>query len=408
MSTLIVTLPQELATPASLLDYVLSPDGQQLGQSAGVPAALLPQSAAGDELVVLVPAHKLSWHQVTLPKGILGRGFLQPGNPARLRAALEGLLEERLLDEPAQLHFAIEPQPQAGEPVWVAVCDRAWLQGALTLLEQAGRPVSRIVPAFAPGSLPDTLYVMGEPEAAQLVFTDRGGVTVWPLAKASVALLSWPEGARIVAEPAVAALAEQLFNRSVTLQSVPQQRLQAAQSPWDLAQFELVNSSGARSWKRWTRHVGEFVKAPRWRAARFSLGALLLVNLLGLNAWAWQAQALLNAKRAAVRTLLTDTFPHVRVVVDAPVQMRRELQALQQANGAASGSDLETVLDAFGAVVPAGTALEAIDFVAGELRLKGLKLKPGEVAALAFKLKPRGYGASVEGDALLIKPVSAP
>ena len=105
---------------------------------------------------------------------------------------------------------------------------------------------------------------------------------------------------------------------------------------------------------------------------------------------------------------MTDTFPHVRVVVDAPVQMRRELQALQQANGAASGSDLETVLDAFGAVVPAGTALEAIDFVAGELRLKGLKLKPGEVAALAFKLKPRGYGASVEGDALLIKPVSAP
>ena len=408
MSTLIVTLPQALASPASVLDYVLSPYGQQASRSASSPAALLPQTASADELVALVPAHKLSWHQVTLPQGILGRGFLQKANPARLRAVLEGLLEERLLDEPAQLHFAIEPQPQAGAPVWVAVCERAWLQSALSVLEQAGRPVSRIVPAFAPGALADTLHVTGEPASAHLVFTAQGGVTVWPLSRATVALLQWPPDARIVAEPAVAALAEQLFDRPVTLQPVAQQHVLAAQSAWDLAQFELVNSGRARSLKRWTRHLGEFVNAPRWRAARLSLVALLLVNLLGLNAWAWQEQTRLKAKREAVRAVLSTTFPNVRVVVDAPVQMRRELQALQQTHGAASGADLETVLEAFGAVAPAGIALQAIDFVAGELQIKGLKLKPDEVAALAFKLKPRGFSASADGDKLLVKPVAAP
>ena len=55
------------------------------------------------------------------------------GQPAdtRLRSILEGLLEDRLLDDPAQLHFALQPGARAGSPVWVAVCDRSWLRDHL-------------------------------------------------------------------------------------------------------------------------------------------------------------------------------------------------------------------------------------------------------------------------------------
>lgn len=408
MSTLIVTLPKVLANPATLFDYVLTPDGQHIGEQSSAPAALLPNKGSAQGVVALVPVQQLSWHQVQLPKGILARRLFQTTSPQRLRAVLDGLLEDHLLDEPAQLHFALEPQPQADAPVWVAACDRAWLQGALQVLEQAGLPVSRIVPAFAPSSLGESLHVIGEPGHAQIVCTARAGVTVWPLSKATVALLSWPEDQRIVAEPGVAAQAEQLFHRPVDLTSVAQQSMRAVQSSWDLAQFDLVNSSRARTWKHLGSGLGRFIKAPAWRAARLSLLALLLVNLVGLNTWAWKEQAAINAKKTAIREVLTRTFPSVRVVVDAPLQMNRELLALQQANGAASGRDLESLLGHFSAVAPAGIAPTAIDFVAGELRLKGLPLKPDEVAAMAFKLKPRGYGLSTEGENLLIKQVAAP
>jgi general secretion pathway protein L len=131
---------------------------------------------------------------------------------------------------------------------------------------------------------------------------------------------------------------------------------------------------------------------------------LLLVNLVGLNAWAWKEQASVNAQRTSIRALLTTSFPNVRVVVDAPIQMAREVAALQQASGAPTGRDLETMLGAFGAVVPGNSAPAAIEFVAGELRLKGLPLKPEEVPALSFKLKPLGFVVTAEGDSLLIKP----
>ena len=408
MTTLIVTLPAAPLDAATLYDYVLTPDGTSVGEQSRAPLALLPLVGNAGEVVAVVPAPYLSWHQVTLPPGTLGRRFFQEGGASRVRAVLEGLLEDRLLDETEQLHFALEPRPAADAPVWVAVCDRAWLRTALQALEQAGRPVSRIVPEFAPEALADVLYVMGEPGDAHLVCSAHGGVSVWPLSAAAVALLNWPEASPVVAEPAVAALAEQLFQRTVTLQQSAQRPLQAFQSAWDLAQFDLVNSSRARTWKRWSEAGASLLRAPRWRAARVAVLALASVNVVGLNAWAWKEQSLVNAQRTAIRDVLTGTFPQVRVVVDAPLQMSREVAALQQASGAPSGRDLETMLGAFGAVAPANHAPDAIEYVAGELRMKGLKFAPDDIAALAFKLKPQGYAASAEGDSLVLKQVALP
>ena len=409
MTTLIVTLPEAPSDAATLYDYVLTPDGSSVGEHSSAPVALLPRVGnQGGEVVAVVGARALSWHQVQLPAGTLGRRFFQEGGASRVRAVLEGLLEDRLLDETSQLHFAIEPQARADAPVWVAVCDRAWLRAALLALEQAGLPVSRIVPEFAPDALTDTLHVIGAPDDANMVFTARGGVALWPLSEASVALLNWPDTAGIVAEPAVAALAEQLFKRSVTLQQSALRHVQAIQSPWDLAQFDLVNSSRARTWKRWSAGLGSLARAPRWRAARVALLALVAVNLVGLNAWAWRERASINAQRAAIREVLTTTFPNVRVVVDAPLQMAREVAALQRASGVASGRDMETMMGAFGAVAPVNTVPDAIEFAAGEVRLKGLRLAPADIAQVSFKLQAQGYVAAAEGDSLVIKQVSGP
>jgi general secretion pathway protein L len=356
-------------------------------------------------VVALVPARHLSWHQVQLPKGTLTRRFWQDGNPQRLRHVLEGLLEDRLLDDPAQLHFALAPRPDPDAPVWVAVCDRTWLRDALQTLENAGLAPSRVVPEFAPGERADQLFVTGDAGAPQVVCTARGGVAVWPLSPAAVALLNWPPEQALLAEPAVAAVAEQAFKRMVTLQQSALRQVQALQTAWDLAQFDLVNSSRARTLKRGAAAVRSFGQAPRWRPARLALVALVAVNLAGLNAWAWKEQAVLQARQTAIKQVLTSTFPSVPVVVDAPVQMARAVAALQQANGAPTGRDLESLLGALGALAPVAYVPRAIEFAAGELRLTGL---PDGYDDLAFKLKAQGYTARIDRDKLLIQQGVAP
>ena len=136
MSTLILFLPQAPCGPTTAFSYTLTADGHTELRHASAPAALLPEPARpGGEVVAVVPARALSWQRVQLPQGVpLGAGQQTP----RLRSVLEGLLEDQLLDDPAQLHFALEPGARAGKPVWVAVCDRAWLREALQVLEAAG------------------------------------------------------------------------------------------------------------------------------------------------------------------------------------------------------------------------------------------------------------------------------
>lgn len=395
MSSLFVLLPPGPVTGATEFDYLVSPDGRSVGAHESAPAALLPPAqGAGAEVVAVVPAQALSWHRVELPKGV------SPGSP-RLRAVLEGLLEDHLLDEPDALHFAVEPQARPGVPVWVAVCQRDWLRSALQVLEAAGRPAGRVVPEVAPEA-PGALHAMGEPGHALLAASGPEGVSVLPLSSGALALLpAVPDDALCFAEPALAAQAEPLLQRPVVLQTAPQRWLQAAQSRWDLAQFEFASSARARRLRKLGTGSAELLRAPQWRAARWGAALLVLANLVGLNAWAWKERSLLQDKREAVRDTLTSTFPHVRVVVDAPVQMEREVAALRQATGASSSRDLETLLGALAAAAPGQTA-SAIEFNARELRARGLAWTPDQLRAAQSALRAQGLALTQQGDATVL------
>lgn len=410
MTILIVTLSRALPTASSLCEGVLSDDGHSVSRAVQVPAALLPVPPGAD-IVAVVPASCLSWHQLALPRGALKGGLFQDGNAGRLRAVLVGLLEDSVLDDTSQLHFAIEPAPRADGPVWVAVCDKAWLHAWLALLAQAGRPVARIVPEMAPqsgdaGSA--SLYVAGTPEQAQLMRTGPDGVTLMPLSVASATLMAWPEEAEVLAEPGVAAMAEHFFNRPARLQTPAERWLAAAQSDWDLAQFDLLYTRGTRTRKHLSAMISSLFRAPRWRAARWASVALVVANLTGLQAWAWKEEAAQAAQRAAIRNLLTATFPDVRVVVDPPVQMARALSELQRRNGVASAADMETMLVHFQAAAPGMPVPAAIEFGANELRLKGLEASASSLAEIAGRLRPRGYSLRMDTDALTMKEERLP
>jgi general secretion pathway protein L len=402
MSSLIFLLPDAAVTAATEFAYVVTPDGRSAGDHAIAPLALLPRPAgAGAEVVAIAPASALSWHQVELPKGVTAAS-------PRLRAVLEGLLEDRLLDEPESLHFAVQPNARPGEPVWVAVCDRQWLRDAVQAMEAAARPISRIVPEFAPEG-PLALHAIGEPESATLVLSGNDGVLAVPLAAHALSMLPpLPDDALRWAEPAVAGLAEQLLHHPVQLQQAPQRWLQAAQSRWDLAQSEFASSSRARAAKRLAALSGDILRAPHWRPARWGAALLIAANLVGLNAWAWKERSSLAAKRDSIQSVLTTTFPQVKVVVDAPLQMEKEVALLRQGAGATSNRDLEAMLGELAVAAPPQRPVTSIDYSGAELRVKGVVSTPVEAAALAESLRARGYGAELRGDTLMMSPREAP
>jgi len=406
MTILIITLSPELPTAATLCEGVLSDDGRTILRPVEAPAALLPALSSA-EIVAVVPACRLSWHRLALPRGALKAGLFQEGSAGRLRAVLDGLLEDRVLDETSQLHFAIEPEPRTDGPVWVAACDRAWLHAWLAMLSQAGRPVARIVPELAPrsgdASESAALHVTGAADHAHLMLAGPDGVTRLPLSAATAALIAWPEDAEVLAEPGVAAVAEHFFHRPATLQTAPERWLAAAQSDWDLAQFDFLYNRSTRIRKHLTALVSSLFRAPRWRAARWAAMALVAVNLVGLQTWAWKEQSALAGQRAAIGNTLTTTFPEVRVVVDAPVQMARALADLQRRHGTASPADMEIMLAQFQAAAPDLPAPSAIDFMAGELRLKGFDPSDAGLAAISARLQPQGYSARLDAGSLLVK-----
>ena len=408
MSTLILHLPLALPGPHTEYRYTLSLDGHSASGHASAPAPLLP---AANETVAVVPARALSWQRVTLPQGV------GPQSP-RLRAVLEGLLEERLLDDPAALHFALAPDARSGSAIWVAVCERAWLRAALQALEAAGRPVARVVPEFAPGATASgqpELWAQGTPEDAHWVVTGygaEGGVLVLPLSGAALALVNLQaddsSAVPIHAEPAVAALAEKTVGRPVQLATHSSRALLAARGDWDLAQFDLASSGRTRALRKAASLASALLHAPQWRAARWGVAVLLLAHLLGLNLWAWQERQSLAAKQASVRSALTQTFPHVKVVVDAPVQMERELARLRQAAGALSAQDLEPLLALSARALPATWQASAIDYSGGQLRLRGPALSADEQRHASDTARASGYQLHTEGDTVQVRAATAP
>jgi len=397
MSTLLVSPPLEPATSATEWAYALTPDGRMIAEHGVARAALLPlPRGAGAEVVLVVPVRALAWHRVELPKGIA------IGTP-RLRAALDGLLEEQLLDETEAVHLAVAPDARGGERVWVAACDRAWLRGALQVLEAAGRGATRIVPEFAPEGTP-ALTALGDAEQPLVVASSTQGVLMLPLATATLPLVpALGADAAHYAEPAVAAVAEQLLPHKWKLQQAPKRWVRrSARSSWDLAQFEFASSARERAFKKFATAWSEVLHTAPWRAARWGAVLLLAVNLLGLNAWAWKERAGLESRQEAIRATLKETFPQVKVIVDAPVQMEREVAALRQQTGAASARDLDALLASLAAVLPAGRAPARLEFGGGQLRAAGLGLTPEQFRGVATQLKALGYSASNEGDALVV------
>lgn len=368
------------AVPGRDYDYVLSNDGSSISAQGSRAAAQLPHA----DVVIAIPAESdLSWQRLTLPRA--GR---------QMRSALAGMLEESLLDEAEGLHFAIEAEASGGDVAWVAITSRAWLQQHLTALEAAQVFVDRVSPLAWPDAPPrGHFYATGnELNPIALRWSHPEGVTNLPL-EGSLPRQLFPASlvqmSQWTAAPEVAAQAERWLGTSVNVITPAERALAVVDCPWNLRQFELApRTRGIRA----LRHLLRGLMRRNWRPVRWGLAGLVAVQLLGLNLLAWQHNQQLKAKRQALDSTLTTSFPQVRAIRDAPVQMQRETDMLRGLAGRSSDQDLEILLAAAAAAWPAERGpVDALSFEAGRLVLSANGWSDAHIQQFRSQLNSEGW-----------------
>lgn len=399
---LIIALPHSPDAAASNYAHVHTDGHTVLRSATGVADAL---SAHAGEVVAVVPHSRLSWFEVQLPPASHG---------ARLGPVLHGLLEDRLLDDPAQVHMVLPmdatPLTRQGGVTQVAVCDKAWLRDALAPLQAAGLTVQRLVPELSPSPSPQ-LYVCGTPDHAEHLLTHAQGVTALPPNTAhwaAFAPLADP-ALRIYAEPAMVAQVQQQLQQQPELQTAAQRWLAASLSRWDMAQGEWAQGRRQRLQRQLQAAWQQLRHAPAWRPVRWGMVALLLVQVVGLNVSAWQERQALQQQLAQLPVLLQSTFPKVTVVVEPLLQMQREVDSLKQASGSLTGSDLEPLLAALATVLPAGQTPTQLHYTAQGLRVQGVDFTLDPLGSAHTSLRARGLNLRQEGnDRWLLHTEAAP
>jgi general secretion pathway protein L len=388
------------------IDYWLSNDGFTLQSQGRCAAALLPKA---DSVIAVVSEGDVAWHRITLPKA----------PSARLRAALVGVLEEALLDDADATHLALAPGAVAGLATWVAAINRAWLRAELATLERHRVFVDRVVPAAWPDTPPRGHFSQAgggiaadgsrsTPQDVALTWSHADGVATLRLhGGLARALLpaDLPPDARWTATPEVATAAERWLGSPVRVVSAAECALQATRTLWNLRQFDLVaRHRGTRAardaWRRWL--------SPDWRPVRYGLLALLAVQVIGLNAWAWHLRSELSSQRQAMVALLQTTFPQVSAVLDAPLQMQREVDALRVAAGRSSAIDFETMLLSAAAAWPDDQpTVDNLHYESGRLTLAATGWDDAEIARFRSQLQPAGWQVEASEGRISLSRASA-
>jgi general secretion pathway protein L len=406
MSTLLLFLPPRTrlralgkAAPAATeppreYDYALTPDGRQITAEGRAAPGGLP---AADNVIAVVAESDVSWRRVELPRA--GR---------QMRAALAGKLEEALLDDPDTLHFALEPDALGGDSAWVAVTSRPWLADHLAQLDAAHIFIDRVAPLSWPDELARGHFFEANGAGTALRWSHTEGVATLPLEGGLARQFFSPglvHAAQWTATPAVATAAERWLGTTVTVQTPAQRALAVVDSAWDLRQFDLApRARGVRALRLFSRAL---MRKP-WQPVRQGLLALAVVQLLGLNLWAWHQHRGVAARREAITATLTAAFPQVRAILDAPVQMQKQLDLLRASAGSVGEQDLEALLAAAALAWPADRPpTDALAFEPGRLTVSAQGWAPNQIDNFRNQLRSEGWQLDASEGKLTISRASA-
>lgn len=301
---------------------------------------------------------------------LLTRVTLPTRSRAKIQQALPYALEDQLIGEPDQLHFAYRVLDDAS--LAVAITARARLQAWISHLTDAGlRPVS-----LCPAEL--ALPLIGGSWSAAFHEDEiwiRTGMASGFVCAAGVRT---PPS---MLETAVREAREkQVAPQGLTVMQPPSG---FDQNAWT-TQLDLPVQTQKQEF--WTNHhestpalnllQGAYAPSsqiqamvPALRPAAIML-AVWLVGSLGFNLWEWwQLKTTHENLRQEMMSLFKRTFPDAQVVVDPALQMQRLIGDMQDKGGKSSGADMLPLLGNIAPVIQASPQLKLRGMQYGETRL---------------------------------------
>ncbi len=327
--------------PATPFDWSLADRrGEVLREGTGM-LADLPRA---DTVEAILPVSRVLSARLKLPRV----------NAATIRELLPFAVEDRLLADPAQIHAVPGATNAQGETL-VAVVDREWLAGVLSLLSRAGLSPARVLceSALLPAKPGEWHAVLGAARKF-LVEDDGHAVAFDPPAGAEPPLavriaLDEAAGRRarparlgVRVEPGVpapdAALWQERAGATVSVEEAKGLLSRPAAANARSTCCTATSRAARRS-------------APS-RSPRALAAALVLLQLAFTAADAWRLSRERQALEDEQVALFRAAFPEAATIVDPALQLRRNLADLQRSRGQASSSDFLALASAAGADAP--------------------------------------------------------
>jgi general secretion pathway protein L len=289
-----------------------------------------------------------------------------PGNKRRWQAALPFIAEEHTLSEPDEIHAAAAESQEAGK-IAVSVMAKPWLKQII--IATASLPLRRLIAESLIPALPAGGWT--------LVMDGQNGFLRTSLNTAIALDCADQQTPPLALKLSLKAAASHIPSQ-IELRFLPSDQT-AVLPAWDLP-MPLVHG---KTWD-WTDApisdatpnllCGDFRPTPRlfdglskMRPVLFILIAVFLIEVVGTHLeWiklAGEKQALMQNMEHIFR----NTFGDESTLVDAPLQMQRNLAGLRHAAGVVDDADFIALLDRTAPLL--GKSVHSLNYESGRLEL---------------------------------------
>lgn len=351
--------------------YLRGAGGKLLRAGRGTPETML----AADHCQIVLPASKVLLTSIK-PPALNRRKFMQ---------ALPYAVEDRVMSAPESIHVAAGEMQENGE-IPLAIVDRSWLGKVLETLRAKGLKPAR--------ASVETLSVPYKSGVWTLIwrgngsFMRQGHYSGTPL-----------DGGDARHPPATLLLAIEASDRKPD--SI-QLHLDGADSPdldaWSSALGVSVTNGGELQWSHSAKSdinllQGEFAGRstraewlPRLRPALMVAGLILGLHVIfTIGDW-----AMLKYEKHRLTTSMEQSFrkafPDAKVIVDAPLQMRRNLVELRHSAGIMDHNDFLPLLAEVAPMLGVEAQIQSLEYQHGILKMHLILTKATTLESLRVKL----------------------
>ena len=383
LTTLRLIIPAVWDASLDSCEWVILDRAHHVLRRGRDPVDELPQC---DEVEVVVAAVMVGFIPAQLP----------PGNHNKVLAALPFLVEGSLISPPEEVHAVLAEQKDG--QVIVAVIQKLWVRRILERLARAGTFPQRMFPETLLPELPPSAWALvcrgtssfvrsshaqGFPLEVDINHATPPFVLGLALEQADVA----PARLTLYGEmPQHAAEWEALLGLSLEHATRQEWLTGEVKSGFNLLQGELQPKGGV--WRR---------LAPFQPAAVALAVLLVLQGIFAVADYALLARQNSRLDQDMV-TQFKSTFPDSHTIVDAPLQMQRNLDDLKHGAGLGGNADflplLATVTSSIGAV--SADRLRGMDYQNGRLVLRLLLPDLVQAQAMRQRVNAPGLSATVE------------